>query len=189
MRFPSCLRNVRRAPRAAALLAFFLSALVTFGSPNAARAEVGDDIVNQGLSLHSSQDYQSAINAFEDYARRYPNGSQRNRAELFAGHSYMLLHKYTTREEAAAAQQHFNYILNQGQNARYFKEALFHTAHLAYDMENFDIARARFQDFLRLYPNDAYIPYVLYYLANCETKFGNPSGALQLYERALRSYP
>ena len=189
MRFPSCLRNVRRAPRAAALLAFFLSALVTFGSPNAARAEVGDDIVNQGLSLHSSQNYQSAINAFEDYARRYPNGSQRNRAELFAGHSYMLLHKYTTREEAAAAQQHFNYILNQGQNARYFKEALFHTAHLAYDMENFDIARARFQDFLRLYPNDAYIPYVLYYLANCETKFGNPSGALQLYERALRSYP
>ena len=189
MRFPSCLRNVRRAPRAAALLAFFLSALVTFGSPNAARAEVGDDIVNQGLSLHSSQDYQGAINAFQDYLRRYPNGSQRNRAELFAGHSYMLLHKYTTREEAAAAQQHFNYILNQGQNARFYKEALFHTAHLAYDMENYDIARARFQDFLRLYPNDAYLPYVLYYLANCETKFGNQTGALQYYERALRSYP
>ncbi len=147
----------------------------------------GADIINAGRKYHEEKNYKAAINAFEDYIRRYPNGSQINFAHLYAGHAYMLRNEYTTQQDASAAQEHFNYVLRQGRDARYYKEALFHTAHLAFDMQNYQSARQQFNQYLSYYRNDGYVPYCYYYIANCEAKMGNSEAAIKAYEQALRA--
>ncbi|MBR4751795.1 MAG: tetratricopeptide repeat protein [Thermoguttaceae bacterium] len=172
----------------AALLAAFLAA-ATLASLNVVCAAEGDDLINQGMTQNQAGNYPAAINAFERYIQLYPNGASINQAHLYAGHAHMLQNKYITNAEASAAQNHFNEILKQGDNARFFKEALFHTAHLAYEMRNYSDAKTRFEDFLKRYPNDGYNVYVYYYLANCEKQLGDNRSAITHYEQALSKDP
>ena len=172
----------------AALITAFLATAFLAASSVAWSAE-GDDLINQGMTHHQERNYDASIAAFERYIQLYPNGASRNQAELYAGHAYMLKDRYITGESANAAQNHFNNILRQGPNARFYKEAAFHTAHLAYEMRNFADAKSLFEKFLQQYSSDGYAVYALYYLANCEREFRNYRTAIQLYEQALDKDP
>lgn len=174
-------RKESRKSNIAIVLAFLLTLVVA----SHANAQSETELINEGLAQHQASKYDQAIATFERCIQLYPKGSQRNKAELFAGHSYMLRNKYPTLEDANAAQNHFNYILNQGSRAEYYKEASFHTAHLAYEMRNYSNARTLFQKFIQEYPKDGYVPFSYYYLANCETQLGNPEQAIKNYEQAL----
>ncbi|MBP5620924.1 MAG: tetratricopeptide repeat protein [Thermoguttaceae bacterium] len=176
-----------RALKVALAIAFLVTA--TSAPINVVRAAEGDDLINQGMTQNTSGNYPAAINAFERYLQLYPNGASVNQAHLYAGHAYMLQNKYITNAEASSAQNHFNAILRQGPSARFFKEALFHTAHLAYEMRNYADAKSRFEEFLRQYPNDGFNVYVYYYLANCEKQLGNNRNAIAYYEQALSKDP
>ncbi len=176
-------------PQFGALIVALATALLATATSGVVRGAAGDDLINQGMTQHQSKNYDAAISAFERYIQLYPNGESRNQAELYAGHAYMLRAGYITNADASAAQSHFNVVLNQGRNARYYKEAAFHTAHLAYEMRNYSNAKELFQRFLSDYPTDSYAVYALYYLANCEKQFGDYKSAIAHYEQALSKYP
>ncbi|MBQ9875452.1 MAG: tetratricopeptide repeat protein [Thermoguttaceae bacterium] len=171
--------------------AFFLFAILFSSNCGALFAQQQEAaLIQQGMSAHSSKQYDAAINAFERYIQLYPNGQARNQAELYAGHAYMTRNgEYPTAADATAAQTHFDNIIRQGDRAQYYKEATFHTAHLAFSMREYERAQAYFQQFLGKYPNDGYAVYAYYYLAKSDAKLRQRDAAIQDYERALSLNP
>lgn len=179
-------RNEARGTKLALAWACLAAALFVMNAENA-WAQTDAELLKQGKSHHEAKHYDDAIASFERLIQLYPNSSYRNEAELFAGHSYMLRNQYTNVTDANSAQRHFNFLLDQGVNAQYYKEAFFHTAHLAYDMREYQDSRTRLINFLNQYANDDYVPFALYYLANCEAKLNDYATAIKRYEQAINN--
>ncbi len=181
-----------RESSAAAFVAFwalFLFATFSTAATNFAFAEAGDELLSAGLEEHRLGKYQEAIATFDRFIATYPNSTSRNKAELYDGHSHLSLGSTANPAETAKARTHFKYILDQGPNAEYYKEASFHNAYSYYDLRQYAEAEPLFEKFLAEYPKDAYVQYVYYYLGVCDSQSGAYQSAISYFDKNLTEYP
>jgi len=182
-----CARVCQATIQTALFVALSVASFVALGQTVSFGA-AGDELLASGLQKHESGSYDAAISDLETYISTYPNSESRNKAELYAGHSYMARNPESA-TDAARAQEHFKYIVNQGAKAEYYREACFHTAHSYYNLQNYAQAKQLFQQFLTEFPKDGYVQYVYYYLGDCAAQLGSPQEAIQYFDRALTEYP
>ncbi|MBQ7109969.1 MAG: tetratricopeptide repeat protein [Thermoguttaceae bacterium] len=168
-------------------LAVFAQTVQTTQPVSATQTE--DALLAAALEQHRLGNYAEAIQRFEAFIAQYPASKNRNKAELFAGHARLALGEFVDPEQTALARAHFQYIINQGKNAEYYKEATFHNAHSYFNLRQYSEARPLFTQFLSEFPKDAYVQYVYYYLGVCEAQSGAYSAALNYFDRNLNEYP
>ncbi|MBR4833571.1 MAG: tetratricopeptide repeat protein, partial [Thermoguttaceae bacterium] len=155
----------------------------------ASATQTEDALLADALELHRQGNYAEAIRRFDAFIAQYPASPNRNKAELFDGHAHLALGDFVDPAESALARAHFQYIIEQGKNAEYYKEATFHNAHTYFNLRQYSEARPLFAKFLTEFPNDAYVQYVYYYLGVCEAQAGAYSAALTYFDRNLNEYP
>ena len=155
----------------------------------ASTAQTEDALLAAALEQHRAGNYAEAIQRLEAFIAQYPASKNRNKAELFAGHARLALGEFVDPAQTALARTHFQYIINQGKNAEYYKEATFHNAHSYFNLRQYSEARPLFVQFLSEFPKDAYVQYVYYYLGVCEAQSGAYSAALNYFDRNLTEYP
>lgn len=158
-------------------------------SQTSGTAQTEDALLAEALELHRQADYEGAIRRLDAFIAQYPSSKNRNKAELFDGHAHLALGEFVDPAESALARAHFQYIIDQGKDAEYYKEATFHNAHAYYNLRQYSEARPLFVKFLTEFPNDAYVQYVYYYLGVCEAQSGAYSAALNYFDRNLNEYP
>ncbi len=170
-----------------ARLAVFAQTPQTTQTASATQTE--DALLAAALEQHNAGNYEEATRRLEAFIAQYPASKNRNKAELFAGHARLALGEFVDPEQTALARAHFQYVINQGKNAEYYKEATFHNAHSYFNLRQYSEARPLFTQFLSDFPKDAYIQYVYYYLGVCEAQSGAYSAALTYFDRNLNEYP
>ncbi|MBQ9801090.1 MAG: tetratricopeptide repeat protein, partial [Thermoguttaceae bacterium] len=158
-------------------------------SQTASATQTEDALLAAALEQHNQGNYAEAIQRLEAFIAQYPASKNRNKAELFAGHARLALGEFVDPEQTALARAHFQYVINQGKNADYYKEATFHNAHSYFNLRQYSEARPLFTQFLNEFPKDAYVQYVYYYLGVCEAQSGAYSAALNYFDRNLNEYP
>lgn len=165
------------------------SAVFAQTTQTASTTQTEDALITAALESHSRGAYEEAVQRLEAFIAQYPASKYRNKAELFAGHARLALGEFTDPEQTALARAHFQYIVDQGSNAEYYKEATFHNAFSYYNLRQYSEARPLFVKFLEEFPKDAYVQYVYYYLGVCEAQSGAYSAALTYFDRNLNEYP
>ncbi|MBR5243648.1 MAG: tetratricopeptide repeat protein, partial [Thermoguttaceae bacterium] len=155
----------------------------------ASATQTEDALLAAALEQHSQGAYEEAVQRLEAFIAQYPASKNRNKAELFAGHARLALGEFTDPEQTALARAHFQYIVEQGKDAEYYKEATFHNAFSYFNLRQYSEARPLFAKFLDEFPKDAYVQYVYYYLGVCEAQSGAYSAALTYFDRNLDEYP
>ena len=168
-------------------LAVFAQTSQTTQTASATQTE--DALLAAALAQHSAGNYAEAVQRLEAFIAQYPASKNRNKAELFAGHARLALGQFTDPQETARARAHFQYVIDQGLNAEYYKEATFHNAYSYYNLRQYSEARPLFVKFLAEFPKDGYVQYVYYYLGVCEAQSGAYSAALNYFDRNLNEYP
>ena len=168
-------------------LAVFAQTSQTTQTASATQTE--DALLAAALDQHRQGNYAEAAQQLEAFIAQYPESPHRNKAEMFAGHARLALGAYADPAETALARQHFQYVVAQGKNAEFYKEATFHNAHSYFNLRQYSEARPLFVKFLNEFPNDGYIQYVYYYLGVCEAQSGSYSAALNYFNRNLKEYP
>ncbi len=168
-------------------LAVFAQTSQTTQTAGAAQTE--DALLADALQLHNQGNYAEAIRGLDAFIAQYPASKNRNKAELFDGHAHLALGDFVDPAESALARAHFQYVINQGPDAEYYKEATFHNAHSYFNLRQYSEARPLFAKFLTEFPNDAYVQYVYYYLGVCEAQSGAYSAAITYFDRNLKEYP
>ncbi len=155
----------------------------------ASTPQTEDALLAAALEQHRQGNYEEAIQRLEAFIAQYPASKNRNKAELFAGHARLAFGQFVDPQQTALARAHFQYVINQGKNAEYYKEATFHNAHSYFNLRQYSEARPLFTQFLTEFPKDAYVQYVYYYLGVCEAQSGAYSAALTYFDRNLTEYP
>ncbi len=164
-------------------------AQTTQTTQTASTTQTEDALLAAALEQHRQGNYAEAIQRLEAFIAQYPTSQNRNKAELFAGHARLALGQFVDPQQTALARAHFQYVINQGKNAEYYKEATFHNAHSYFNLRQYSEARPLFTQFLSEFPKDAYVQYVYYYLGVCEAQSGAYSAALTYFDRNLTEYP
>ena len=155
----------------------------------ASATQTEDALLAAALEQHRQGNYAEAVQRLEAFIAQYPASKNRNKAELFAGHARLALGEFIDPEQTALARAHFQYIVDQGKDAEYYKEATFHNAYSYFNLRQYSEARPLFVKFLSEFPQDAYVQYVYYYLGVCEAQSGAYSAALTYFDRNLNEYP
>lgn len=155
----------------------------------ASASQTEDALLAAALEQHRQGNYAEAVQRLEAFIAQHPSSKNRNKAELFAGHARLALGEFIDPEQTALARAHFQYIVDQGPNAEYYKEATFHSAYSYFNLRQYSEARPLFVKFLSDFPKDAYVQYVYYYLGVCEAQSGAYSAALTYFDRNLTEYP
>ncbi|MBQ6827472.1 MAG: tetratricopeptide repeat protein, partial [Thermoguttaceae bacterium] len=148
-----------------------------------------DALLAAALEQHRAGNYAEAIQNFEAFIAQYPASPHRNKAELFLGHALLALGEFSDPQQTALARSRFQYIVAQGINAEYYKEATFHNAFSYFKLRQYSEARPLFLKFLTEFPNDGYVEYVYYYLGVCEAQSGAHAAALNYFDRQLTEFP
>jgi len=169
------------------VVAAFLVALAAFATPNRAFGDPGDELLSAGIQYHNSGNYNNAITTLESFVAQYPTSKNRNKGELYLGASYLA--RNASSSDVTTARRHFNYILTQGKNASFYRDALFHNARSYYNAQDYENARTLLLQFLSEFPTDSFNQYVYYYLGVCETNAGNLDQAIAYYDRSEREFP
>lgn len=171
-------------------LSVFAQTPQTSSTPQtASTTQTEDALLAAALETHRQGNYEEAIRRLEAFIAQYPSSPHRNKAELFAGHACLALGEFVDPAQTALARAHFQYIINQGKNAEYYKEATFHNAHSYFNLRQYSEARPLFVQFLTDFPKDAYVQYAYYYLGVCEAQSGAYAAALNYFDRNLTEYP
>ena len=128
------------------VVAAFLVALAAFATPNRAFGDPGDELLSAGIQYHNSGNYNNAITTLESFVAQYPTSKSRNKGELYLGASYLA--RNASSSDVTTARRHFNYILTQGKNASFYRDALFHNARSYYNAQDYENARTLLLQFL-----------------------------------------
>lgn len=177
------------SPRLAVFAQTSQTSQTTQTTQTASTPQTEDALLAAALEQHRQGNYAEAIQRLEAFIAQYPTSKNRNKAELFAGHARLAFGQFVDPQQTALARAHFQYVVNQGKNAEYYKEATFHNAHSYFNLRQYSEARPLFTQFLSEFPKDAYVQYVYYYLGVCEAQSGAYSAALAYFDRNLTEYP
>ncbi|MBR5627092.1 MAG: tetratricopeptide repeat protein, partial [Thermoguttaceae bacterium] len=155
----------------------------------ALRAAEGDELLEKGIAAQNAGNWAEAISSLEQYIKNQPNSPRRNEAELYLGYSYLVRNNYVDPKDGATARSHFDYIIQQGVTAKYYREACVHYSHSLYCLMRYKEAEERFKKFIADFPNDDYLQYIYFYLGVCESHLGNPRESLNYFQTGITKFP
>ena len=167
-----------------------LATLFAFVAPRALYAQAqGEALVSQGQAQYEQGDYANAIRTLESYVGTYPNGANRNTAELYLGCSYLALQNGENAADNEIARRHFKYILDQGSTAKFYLDASFHDARSYYGQKDYATAKPKLRQFVASNPNDSLSEFAYYYLGICEEDAGSFQDAISYFDQSLKTFP
>lgn len=144
----------------------------------------GAALFNAGLEFTGGQDYQSAVDAYEQLEQQYPNSEFMDRT--LYNHAYILATELDRPEQAAEL---YMRLFNQYPDSPYRSDALYNACQCYTEAGNTDKVVEVSQTFAATYPKAAEASSLLFGAALLMGQSANDAGADQIYAQFAQKFP
>ena len=164
----------------AQLAALLFTALLLSSS---ALAAPPDDQFQVAARHYSRGRFQLAVDEFQRFRTEYPDHPKANESYFYLAEAQIQIKEY------AAARKHYQAFVDLLPQHQHRAHAEFRIAESSYLLRDFQTAELELTNFLSQHPDHSLGQFVLPYLGEIALLQGNPTAALQHFQKSLEQFP